>query len=430
MSAIIIDRRGTKQTSTAENVRRFKEHEKNVIRHSLVDQIKNQKVGEKSGNGSEVVIKDDIDVDGLSFQFQHTVLDSIFVKNNKYRKGDRIPKQKVNSKGRQPGKGEEEDSFKFYMSEEEYLDILFADCYLPISVEKKQVVCEEFQYVHAGFKANGMPTNLHVVRSFKNALARNFALEAAYDEEIENKKQELEALFYDTSATSVQTKQVAQEIVTLQNEKECVPYIDDIDLRFRYFEKEHTKTSKMVMFCMMDVSGSMDEARKERAKRFFYLTYRFLKTKYDKCEVVFISHTDEAKICDEEEFFYGKRSGGTTVFSAYELAQKVINDKYPSTEYNIYVVHATDGEVLSEDLQNTHNIVGKYFTEVCSLVVNLIVSESEYIRDYTTDYVNMNVTLALHKKNFYYKILETNKDVLISFYEIFKRYAKPMASWD
>ena len=99
----------------------------------------------------------------------------------------------------------------------------------------------------------------------------------------------------------------------------------------------------------MDVSGSMDEAKKDIAKRFFILLYLFLRKRYDKIEVVFIRHHTSAKEVDEQEFFYSRETGGTVVSSALELLQKIIKDRYPANEWNIYAAQASDGDNWNND---------------------------------------------------------------------------------
>jgi uncharacterized sporulation protein YeaH/YhbH (DUF444 family) len=88
--------------------------------------------------------------------------------------------------------------------------------------------------------------------------------------------------------------------------------------------------TQAVMFCIMDVSGSMDESRKDTAKRFFILLYLFLKRVYDKIEVVFIRHHTAAAEVDEDEFFHSRESGGTVVSSALHLLDKIIDERYGS----------------------------------------------------------------------------------------------------
>jgi len=103
------------------------------------------------------------------------------------------------------------------------------------------------------------------------------------------------------------------------------------------------------MFCLMDVSGSMTQATKDIAKRFFILLYLFLKRNYEKIDVVFIRHHTSAREVDEEEFFYSRETGGTIVSSALKLMQEIMAERYPSNEWNIYAAQASDGDNWNDD---------------------------------------------------------------------------------
>src|SRR5208337_2354110 len=83
-----------------------------------------------------------------------------------------------------------------------------------------------------------------------------------------------------------------------------VPYIDPLDVRYSRFEQVPKPVTQAVMFCLMDVSGSMTEHMKDLAKRFFMLLYLFLTRRYRQVDIVFIRHTHEAKEVDEDTFFY------------------------------------------------------------------------------------------------------------------------------
>ncbi|CAG0958664.1 partial hypothetical protein, partial [Anaerolineae bacterium] len=102
-------------------------------------------------------------------------------------------------------------------------------------------------------------------------------------------------------------------------------------------------------FCIMDVSGSMDEERKQIAKRFFMLLYLFLIRNYDHIELVFIRHHTVAKEVDEQDFFHSRESGGTVVSSALRLAEEIIKDRYSSDLWNIYCAQASDGDNWEND---------------------------------------------------------------------------------
>jgi uncharacterized sporulation protein YeaH/YhbH (DUF444 family) len=99
----------------------------------------------------------------------------------------------------------------------------------------------------------------------------------------------------------------------------------------------------------MDVSGSMDERKKDLAKRFFALLYLFLERKYGAVDIVFIRHTETAQEVDEEAFFHDPQSGGTLVLPALELAHRVITKRYASGEWNVYIAQASDGDCGLDD---------------------------------------------------------------------------------
>ena len=108
-------------------------------------------------------------------------------------------------------------------------------------------------------------------------------------------------------------------------------------------------STQAVMFCLMDVSGSMDEECKNIAKRFFMLLYLFLTRSYERIELVFIRHHTVAKEVDEEDFFTSRETGGTVVSSALELMHEIIRERYPSAAWNIYAAQASDGDNWNDD---------------------------------------------------------------------------------
>jgi uncharacterized sporulation protein YeaH/YhbH (DUF444 family) len=140
-----------------------------------------------------------------------------------------------------------------------------------------------------------------------------------------------------------------EEIDRLKTRIAALPFIDTFDLRYQSFTKQPEPTSKAVMLCIMDVSGSMDQVRKNLAKRFFILLYLFLQRNYDKIEVVFIRHHTIAQEVDEQEFFYSRETGGTVVSSALNLAYDVISERYDSSTWNIYAAQASDGDNWDSD---------------------------------------------------------------------------------
>jgi uncharacterized sporulation protein YeaH/YhbH (DUF444 family) len=138
-------------------------------------------------------------------------------------------------------------------------------------------------------------------------------------------------------------------VAELRERMKRVPFLDPFDLRYRNRVREPKPTSKAVMFCLMDVSGSMDESRKDLAKRFFILLYLFLSRHYEKTEVVFIRHHTQAAEVTEDEFFHATESGGTVVSSALTLMNDIIRERYMGSEWNIYGAQASDGDNWQQD---------------------------------------------------------------------------------
>jgi len=134
----------------------------------------------------------------------------------------------------------------------------------------------------------------------------------------------------------------------LERRQDAIPFLDDPDMRFRNRVWRPEPIAKAVMFCLMDVSASMDEVKKDLAKRFYALLYMFLTRKYEQVDLVFIRHTDDAEEVDEETFFHDPRSGGTVVYSALELADKIRSERY-ATGWNVYAAQASDGDAFGAD---------------------------------------------------------------------------------
>ena len=128
-----------------------------------------------------------------------------------------------------------------------------------------------------------------------------------------------------------------------------VPFLDDLDLKYNHLIEEPVPRSCAVMFCLLDVSGSMTREIKDMAKRFFILLHLFLKRNYEKVDVVFIRHHTVASEVDEEEFFYSRETGGTVVSSALKLMNEIIDERYSPDDWNIYGAQASDGDNWGDD---------------------------------------------------------------------------------
>jgi uncharacterized sporulation protein YeaH/YhbH (DUF444 family) len=211
--------------------------------------------------------------------------------------------------------------------------------------------------VRAGWAAEGTPNNIDVVRSLRSALGRRIALGAPLVNELRELERQLEALKMEPGDNSDEIKRLEDDIHHLRGRIWRIPFIDPFDLRYINRVKQPQPSSQAVMFCLMDVSGSMDEQRKDLSKRFFILLYLFLKRNYEKIEVVFIRHHTRAEEVDEDTFFHSTESGGTVVSSALELMRKVMEERYSPTEWNIYGAQASDGDNWTDDSPKCRRIL-------------------------------------------------------------------------
>jgi len=150
------------------------------------------------------------------------------------------------------------------------------------------------------------------------------------------------------------------EIEALRAKARRIPFIDPIDVRFRRFETVPKPVAQAVMFCLMDVSGSMSEHMKDLAKRFYMLLYVFLTRRYRHVEIVFIRHTDRAEEVDEDTFFHSPASGGTLVSSALQAMDEIVRSRFRPADWNIYAAQASDGDnSLSDGV-----VAGRLLTEM------------------------------------------------------------------
>ncbi|MDS4043025.1 MAG: YeaH/YhbH family protein [Candidatus Competibacter sp.] len=274
--------------------------------------------------------------------------------NREFVPGDRIARPPGGGGGGSGGgqasnSGEGEDDFVFELSREEFLDLFFEDLELPNLVRTQLAKVTEFKSVRAGFTSAGAPANIDVVRSLKGALARRMALAAPYMRRLREAEEELRRLLAEPPVDEIRAKELVEEIDHLRARARAVPFIDTFDLRYANRVKQPQPTTQAVMFCIMDVSGSMDRARKDLAKRFFTLLYLFLKRNYEKIEVVFVRHHTVAKEVDEQEFFYSRETGGTVVSSALQLMGDIMAERYPISSWNIYAAQASDGDNWHHD---------------------------------------------------------------------------------
>jgi hypothetical protein len=269
-----------------------------------------------------------------------------------------------------PGEGDSEDAFRFVLSRDEFVDLFLDDLELPDLAKRKLAEAESEGLRRAGYTTSGSPANLSVSRTVRLALARRVALRRPRPETIAQFEAEL------ADCDEARRAELLAQIETLKAKIRRIPFIDPIDIRYRRFETVPKPVAQAVMFCLMDVSGSMSEHMKDLAKRFYMLLYVFLTRRYRHVEIVFIRHTDRAEEVDEDTFFHGPASGGTLVSSALEAMHEIVRSRFRPADWNIYAAQASDGDNSTSDSDAVSRLLTDKILPVSQFFAYLEVGEA------------------------------------------------------
>jgi len=304
--------------------------------------------------------------------------------NREYVRGDHIERPQGGSgrgsgQGQAGDSGEGEDDFVFHLTKEEFMQIFFDDLALPRMTRTQLAEMPEMKSHRAGYSNSGTPSNLSVIRSMRVAIGRRVAIGSGSRADLAALEEQLQLLPAGSTepAEVLARKALEFEIAALRARLARIPYLDPIDLRFRNRVRLPVPTAKAVMFCLMDVSGSMDEARKDLSKRFFILLYLFLTRHYEKIDLVFIRHHTQAQEVDEENFFRARETGGTVVSSALVLMDEIIRERYSTTEWNIYGAQASDGDNWHHDSGRCRELLTESLLPRCRYFAYVQVAEEE-----------------------------------------------------
>lgn len=367
----IIDRRKNPSGKNLPNRKRFIDRVKDQVKDNIKKSVNKRSI--TSNEGEQIVIDGKgVEEPSFNYDFDTGEWHHIAPGNKDFLPGDIVPKPKKNSgnRGDKAGTGNSEDDFTFSISKEEYLDIVFEDLELPNLVKESKDAAVNFVRSRAGYTKQGSASNLDLVKSLRNSLGRRIALAFPLDRKI---KELEEQISNEQDETIKET--LSKELSDLKIRRQAVAYIDPLDIRYKRFEKTPVPASKAVMFCLMDVSGSMTEERKELAKRFFLLLYLFLNRKYKKVDVIFIRHTESAEEVNEHTFFYDTRSGGTQISTALELMQDIMQSRYDLIDWNVYAVQASDGDNAYQDDLKVESLLRELLPKLQYYVFNEVATQ-------------------------------------------------------
>ncbi|MCQ9154592.1 YeaH/YhbH family protein [Acidomonas methanolica] len=355
----IIDRRPNPHGKNTENRRRVLVRARNAVQTAVREAVSQGRIRDNAQSNTIDVPADVLHEPSFHRVFTQGVRQFVLPGNREFVPGDKLRRppggaggEGGNGEGEASAEGGGEDSYRFVLSRDEFLDLFFDDLELPDLVKREIATTTSLATNRAGLSSDGSPSQLDLGRTMRHSVARRIGLKRPKPARLQEIEAEIAALEEKTPLDEADY----ERLQTLREEREIqsrrlirIPWVDPVDLRYRRFTPVPKPTTQAVMFCIMDVSGSMTEKMKELGKQFFLLLHVFLERRYEKLDIVFIRHAETAEEVDEETFFTDPRTGGTVVSTALEVMLSAQKARYPVDRWNIYVAQASDGDNISSD---------------------------------------------------------------------------------
>jgi uncharacterized protein len=426
--AQFVDRRLNPRDKSLGNRQRFLRRTRVEVRRAVDKAVAERSIADASKGGAVSIPTDGIGEPQFHLSNESGEREYVRPGNKDFVVGDRIDKPKggAGGSGRDGAEsGSDQDPFSFALTEAEFLDILFEDLELPdlVKASLKDVSAKEFR--RAGYTNDGATPNLAVLRTMRVSMSRRFALRRPTKAEVDRLEAELAAL--QAPADEVRIGDLRRDIELLKRRQRSVPFIDPIDVRYNRFTPTNVPRAKAVMFCLMDVSASMGEREKDLAKRFFILLHLFLKRKYERVDIVFIRHSHEAAEVDEQEFFYGRDSGGTVVSSALKAMIAAREARYPAADWNVYCAQASDGDNSGGDSRDCVALLAEAILPLTQYYAHIeIAAEGAINSDESrhTDLWRAYASLKEAASNFAMARVATRADIYPVFRQLFARQTR------
>ena len=397
----IVDRRKTGKNKSVGNRQKFIKRYKHRIKDAVDNIASDKGITDVLKDRKVIINENEIDEPNFNFDLSTGERDIILPGNKNMQKGDKIKRPPTSddegTKGSPSGEGL--DQFSFTLTKEEFLDLYFSDMALPDFIKESMKGTHKWKFKRAGYSKEGIPPRLDLVKTLKQAMARRIANKGVTTVCSACKSDKLETFDSENfKYKCMECKVVSNGIPGDKKQR----YLDDIDLRYKHFTRQPIPVRQATMICLMDISGSMGEYEKNTAKKFFLLLYLFLHKVYKNVNVIFVSHTTDAKEVTEEEFFYSTEMGGTIVSSGLKLVNEIINKRINLEEMNVYIAQASDGDNWMEDDDVAEELVENLLSKVQYFAY--IQTESMHRREWkerteTEDLFNMYEDIAERHKN-------------------------------
>jgi uncharacterized sporulation protein YeaH/YhbH (DUF444 family) len=269
MALQIIDRRLAGKNKSVGNRERFVRRYKDQIAEAVRRAVDKRDIRHIEQSENITIPRKDIR-EPLFHHGQGGVHDTVHPGNSEHVRGDRIARPQGGGGGRgsqASDSGEGEDDFTFTLTKEEFMELFFEDLALPRLLRTHIGNTMQYKTRRAGYSHDGTPHNLALLRTMRGALGRRIALTKAPHRELKALEDQLEALLAQDDGTSEAVAELQQRIDALKLRMGTVAFLDPLDLRFRNRTRVPAPISQAVMFCVMDVSGSMDQVLPLAGKR-------------------------------------------------------------------------------------------------------------------------------------------------------------------
>ncbi len=175
--------------------------------------------------------------------------------------------------------------------------------------------------------------------------------------------------------------------------------INPKDKIYRVLSPEKDYESQAVVFFLRDYSGSMQGKPTEVISTQHLFIYAWLMYQFkNKVMSRFILHDTEAKeVPDFYTYYQASVAGGTSIFPAFELVEKIIADENLAQDYNIYIFHGTDGDDWENTGEKTLGIIKRMFSYVNR--IGITVAKNNWSNNETTveRYMQSSGILATYK---------------------------------
>jgi uncharacterized protein len=431
-----VDRRLNPKGKSHTNRQRFIRLARETLKEAVVRSIKERALG-------DVDTKEVVNIPRQRIQeprFRHSGKggnrEHVLPGNKEFVQGDTLPKpaeEGAGGRGREASdQGEGEDNFQFTLSRDEYLDILFEELELPDLAKTILKDTTTLRNTRAGFSATGSPSNLNIVRTMRHSLARRIALHRPKQGDLAELEAEISRLRAQANRSATELRRLTELVERyerLARRTKYIGFIDPIDLRYNRYEPTPKPNAQAVMFCLMDVSASMSEYMKDLAKRFFLLLHLFLTRKYEHVDIVFIRHTSEAKEVDEETFFRSTETGATVVSTALAEMRRIVAERYPVDEWNIYAAQASDGDNYGNDSELCDQILQEDLLPLCQYFAYVEVVDEREAGMFRSE-ANASSLWRAYKlladvnRNFAMKRVFSKADIFPVFHQLFSKARK------